>query len=90
MIILIILTDDPIAMFARCFKALTEQHPELLEYFAIDTSQHFDILCWKFKRCGLESDVSWGVAEDEAKVDVDEVAVSVDQDVAIVSVLDLK
>ena len=57
----------------------------------MDPSENFDVVSFEFERGFFEFDtLAWGDAEDEAEVDVHDVAFGVDKDVAVVSVFDLK
>jgi len=62
-----------------------------LRSFALRVGVHdLKQLASQFEGRSLEVDTTWGVAEHEAKVDVDDVAALVQHDVAIVPVLDLQ
>ena len=52
--------------------------------------EHLDILQWKLEWCGLKANIARRVRQHEPKVDVDEVALAIQQDVAIMAVLDLE
>ena len=57
----------------------------------MDASENFDVVSFEFERGFFEFDAfAWGDAEDEAEVDVHDVAFGVHEDVAVVSVFDLK
>lgn len=84
------LTDNPIAMFSRSFEPLPKQPPKLEERRTRYTAKNFDVLWRQLERCSLEADVAWCVAEDETKVDVNEMTVAVEQDVAVMPIFDLQ
>lgn len=67
-----------------------EQPFELLERLAVDPAEHLDVLERELEGCGLEADVARRIRQHKAEVDVDEVAVAVNQDVAVMSILDLE
>lgn len=67
-----------------------EQLPKLQECRAIHTTQHLNVLRRELEGSRLKPDVPWRIGKHEAKIYVDEVAVAVDEDVAVVSILDLE
>ena len=85
-----ILTNYPITMFPRRLKPFLEQLLKLPKRSGLDPSKHFNILQREFERGGLESDISRRVGKHETKIDVDEVSIAVEEDVAVVSGFDLE
>ena len=85
-----ILTNYPITMLPRRLEPFLEQLLKLPKRRRLDPSQHFNILQREFERGGLESDISRRVGKHETKIDVDEMSVAVEEDVAVVSVFDLE
>ena len=83
-------TNDAVAVLPRGLKALFEEPPELLEGCPFEAAEHLDVLERELERRGLEADIPRRVRQHEAKVDVDQVPIAVDQDVAVVPVLDLQ
>ena len=77
-------------MLPRRLESVTEQTTELEVRPAVHATEHLDILERELERRSLEADVPRRVREHEPEVDVDEVAVAVDQDVAVMSVFDLE
>ena len=77
-------------MLPRRVEALPEQLPELAVRGTVEPSENFDVFERELERRSLETNVPWGVGEHEAKVDVDEVPIAVEEDVAVVPVLDLQ
>ena len=77
-------------------KTADKEVLELLERLRVHAAHHFQIFPRQFERRGLEvhglvdAAQARGIAEDEAVVDVDEVAVGVDQDVGVVAVAHLE
>ena len=87
---LIVLTNYPITMFPRRLEPFLEQLLELPKRRRLDFPQYFNILQREFERGSFESDISRRVGKHETKIDVDEVSVAVEEDVAVVSVFDLE
>lgn len=83
-------TDDPVTVLPRSIEPFLEQPLELLERLAVNTSQNLDVLERQLEWRCLKADVSGRVGKHEAKVDVDQMAVTVDEDVAIMAILDLQ
>ena len=77
-------------MLACSVEALPEQLPELAVRRAVEPAEDLDVLERELERGGLEADVAGRVGEHEPEVDVDEVPVAVEEDVAVVSILDLE
>jgi hypothetical protein len=77
-------------MFPSKLKTLPKQPPKLQKRRPSHPTQHFNILGGQFKRCRLKPDISRRVAENKPEIDMDEVSVPVEEDVAVVSVFDLK
>ena len=77
-------------MLAGGVKALTEELAKLKVGRAVEAAEDLDVLERELEGRGLEADVAGRVGEHEAEVDVDEVPVAVEEDVAVVPVLDLQ
>jgi hypothetical protein len=67
-----------------------KQPLELQERRSFRASQHLQILWWELERSSFKPNVTRGIAQDEPKVDVNEVSVSVKQNVAVVPILYLE
>lgn len=61
-----------------------------MERCSVHTTENFDVLRRQLERSGLETNITWCVAEDEPEINVDEVTLPVEEDIAIVSILDLQ
>ena len=77
-------------MLARRVEALAKELAELVVRRAVEAPEDLDVLQRELERRRLEADVAWRVREHEPEVDVDEVPVAVEEDVAVVPVLDLQ
>ena len=71
-------------------EPLAEQPAELVVGGAVEATEDLDVLERQFKWRRLETDVTGRVREHEAEVDVNEVPVAVEEDVAVVSVFNLE
>lgn len=72
------------------FETQNEQLLELFEHVAVDAIHQIDVLLGKLERCLLELDVAGALAQDKAEVNVHDMAGRVDEQVAVVPVLDLE
>lgn len=77
-------------MLPRRLEPLPKQPPKLLQRLALHPTQDLNILKRQLKRRRLETDVPRRIREHEPEVDMDEVAVAIEEDVAVVSVFDLE
>jgi acyl-CoA hydrolase len=78
-------------VFPGSFESLLEQLLEVRPARAVESTHDVHIIERKLERRSLEAHISaWRVGEHEPKVDVNEVTVSVDEDVTVVPVFDLK
>lgn len=78
-------------MFIHGFEALSEQLHKFAEKIPVEAAHAVDHFVGEFEGRVFELDSFSGcVAEEEAEVDVDDVAFVVDEDVAVVSVFDLQ
>ena len=66
------------------------EYLKILEHVAAQPAHHFHKLRGELEGGALEAQVLGRAAQDEAVVDVNEVALAVEQDVAVVPVLDLQ
>ena len=82
--------DNSVAVFSRGLKSLMEQFTEFPQRLAIRSAQHLDVLQRQLERRGLEPDIPRRVRQHEPKVNMDQVTVAVQQDVAVMAVLDLE
>lgn len=84
--------EDAVLMLPECVEPLVEQLAELIEVFGIEPSHNLDVLCRKFKRhVPFNFDpFAWGVADEEAVVDMPERSVPTDHDIAVVAILNLQ
>jgi len=85
----LLLTDYPITMLPCSLEPILEQPPELSIMITIHTSEYLHILQWEFKRGGFESNIPGGVRQHEPKVNMYQVTCPIQQDVSVVSILDL-
>ena len=77
-------------MLSRRLKPFLEQLLKLPKRRRLDPSQHFNILQREFERGSLEPNISRRVGKHETKIDMDEMSVAVEEDVAVVPVFDLE
>ena len=77
-------------MLPRRLESLFEQPPKLLIHLGVDPTQHLNVLQRELERGSLKADVARRVREHEPEVDVDEVALAVEEDVAVVPIFDLE
>lgn len=70
-------------------QALKNQTLKLLEHPGLIAAHHLDKLGCQFERASLEAQITRRRRQDETKVYVDQVAVAVQQDVAVVTILHL-
>ena len=77
-------------MLPGSLKSLPEQFPELPVGRAVEPAEHFNVLEWKLERRRFKADVARGVRQHKAKVNMDEMPVAVEEDVAVVAVLNLE
>lgn len=77
-------------MLPRSVEPFPKQPLELSERSRFGSSQHFDILQREFEGSRFEADITRRIREHETKVDVDEMPVTVEEDVTVVSVFDLQ
>ena len=77
-------------MLPGSLKSLPEQFPELPVGRAVEPAEHFYVLEGKFERCRLEADIPRGVGQHEAEVDMNKMPVPIEEDVAVVPVLNLE
>lgn len=82
--------DNSVAVFPRSLKSLVEQSSEFPQRLAVRPAQYLDVLQGQLERRGLEPDVPRRVGQHEPKVNVDQVTVAVQQDVAVMAVFDLE
>lgn len=81
--------DDTVAVLACSLETLAKEATELSEWRATQSAEYVDVLERQLKRRGFETHIAWAVREHETEVDVYEVTFSVEQDIAVVPVLDL-
>lgn len=67
-----------------------EQPFEFPERVAIYAAKYFDIVKRELERCGLKPDVARRVGQHEPEVDMNEVPVAVEENVAVMPVFDLQ
>ncbi len=77
-------------MFSSSFESLFEQSSKLKVRWTGNPAKDFNILDRQLERCCFEANVARCVGQDEAKVDVYKVAISVKKYVSVVAILDLK
>ena len=78
-----------IDMFSECDEALEDKHFEIKIELWVFSVHEIEIILSEFERGTLEIETSRGYAENEAEIYVYEVTVTIDEDIAIVSVFDL-
>ena len=79
-----------VGVLAGRHQPLQDEDLEVLEHVALLAAHDLDKLGGHLEGGALEAQVLGGAAQDEAVVDVDEVALAVQQDVAVVAVLHLR
>ena len=84
------LTDYSIAVLSCCLESLLEQATKFQVCRTSNAAQHLDVLNRKLERRSFESNVPRRVSEDESEIDVYQMSVTVQQDVAVVAILDLQ
>ena len=77
-------------MLSEGHETFEHQLLELVKRFRPIPTQHLNVFLSQFKGSRFEIKVAWRVAEHESEVYVDHVALGVQQNVAVVSVLDLE
>jgi len=77
-------SQDFIHVLPRSDEALQDQQFEVVELIGSQSAHHLDELHRQLERRRLETEIPRGQREDEAEVDVDEVAFAVYQNVAVV------
>ena len=77
-------------MFPYRHKGLTHELFHLFEMYAVDAAQQLDVFSRKLEGRQLEPQSARRVGQHKAKVDMYNMAMRVNQDVAIVSVFILK
>jgi hypothetical protein len=79
------------SVFLQCKEALFQQLSVLCKCLAPWTTQDFHLFHCQLKRCLLKLQTfARGVAKEESKINVHDVAFNVNQNVTIVSILDLE
>jgi len=57
---------------------------------AVDAANDLKIFEWKFERGCLKPDITWRIAQDKTEIDMYKVTVSIQENVAVVSILNLQ
>jgi hypothetical protein len=70
-------------------EPLQDEYLKVLKHVALLAAHDFDELWRHLEGRALEAEIFGRAAKDESVVDVDDVALAVEQDVAVVAVLDL-
>lgn len=78
--------DDLLAVFPSCQEALQQQDLEVGEHVWVLAAHHLHQLLRQLEGWRLEAQVAWRWGQHEAKVDVDDVAFVVEEDIPIMSV----
>lgn len=60
------------------------------KYIRIHSIHQIDIVLCDLKRCLLKAKIAWRAAHDEAEINMDDMAVGINEDIVIVPVLYLK
>lgn len=81
---------DLVHMLLQLVEPLEEQLLEVAIEFGILPLQQLHVLSSEFEGGRLEIPTSWGDAEDKPEVDVHDVALIVDKDIAVVAILNLQ
>ena len=77
-------------MLPRRLETFMEQPLELSERITFDAAKHFDVIKCKLEWSSLEADVARRVRQHEAEIDVNQVPVTIDKYVTVMSVFDLQ
>ena len=81
--------DDLFSVGSQCHEPFDHQRLKLIEELGPMTSQNFNVLLSQLEGSCFKVKIAWAVREHKAEINVDHVALTVQQDVSIVPVLDL-
>lgn len=81
---------DLVHVLAQLRKAAIDQALEVLEHGRRGALHDVDVFLRELERSAFEPQAAWAVANHEAKVDMYDVALIVQQNVSVVAVLDLQ
>ncbi|GIX62932.1 octaprenyl-diphosphate synthase, putative [Babesia caballi] len=81
---------DAVHVLPRLEQPADDERLEVVEVVRVLAPNHVDVLLGELEGRRLEADVAGGVGEAEAVVDVDDVALAVQQNVPVVPVADLQ
>lgn len=78
-------------IFLKHLEAFCHSFPEIVEFLAVLTTEYLDHLVRKLERRLFHCNtLSWCITQQKAEVDMTNVALNVNHNVAIVSIFDLK
>lgn len=77
-------------VFPEKFESQEKHQSEMLENIRILALHKFDIVCSQFEGGSFEIHIARRAWEHEAEIDMNDVSNSVNQDIVIMSILDLK
>ena len=81
---------DLLLVLAEKLEPQKEEESEVGEDVRIAALHQLDVVCSELKRSSFKVHVAGTAGEDEAEVDMNHVAMGVDEDVVVVAVLDLE
>lgn len=77
-------------MLSSTFKSFLEQFLEIRPTWTIEPTDNIDIIKRQFERSSFESHIpSWGIGEHESEIDMNQVTITINEDVTVVTILDL-
>ena len=81
---------DFLLVLAEELQPQEEEHPEVSVDVGIFAFHQFDVVVGQFEWRPLETHISWTARNHEAEIDVDKVAIRVDQNIVVMSIFDLE
>ena len=81
--------DESLGVFSDVTKTLAHKGFELIVAITVHTAKNIDVVARKFERRGFEADAARRQAKDKSKVDMNQVALCIDENIAVVAVFDL-
>lgn len=82
--------NEAFSMLTSVSEASAHESLELIVSVAVHATEDIDVVAWEFERGCLEADTTGRQAQDEAKVDVNEMPFGVHENIAIMTVFDLQ
>ena len=82
--------NEAFSMLTSVSEASAHESLELIVSVAVHATEDIDVVAWEFERGCLEADPTGRQAQDEAKVDVNEMPFGIHENIAIMTVFDLQ